>query len=86
MWMNTLPSAYFRRPEELAQELREGGLAHEATLGVLGPAWMVPDVDASWADPAQRERILAIARLTEDEPVLGPRLLALGRKIDDVHQ
>jgi len=86
IWMNTLPIAYFHPPEELAQELREGGLVHEATLAVLGPAWMVPDLDASWADPAQRERILAIARLTEEEPVLGPRLLAVGRKIDDVHE
>jgi hypothetical protein len=41
---------------------------------------MVPDLDASWQDEAQREIILEIARLTEAEPVLGPRLMAVARK------
>jgi ubiquinone/menaquinone biosynthesis C-methylase UbiE len=79
-WMNTFPSAYFHHPDELASEIREGGLEHRATLGVLGPAWMVPDLDGSWQDEAQRELILEIARLTEDEPVLGPRLMGVGTK------
>ncbi len=79
-WLVTFPSAYFHHPDELKAELEYGGLVHERTLGILGPAWMVPDLDASWADPAQREVILEIARLTEDEPVLGPRLMAVARK------
>ena len=29
-------------------EIVDAGLTHEVTLGVLGPAWMVPDLDASW--------------------------------------
>ena len=49
-------------------------------MGILGPAWMVPDLDGSWKDTAQREVILDIARLTENEPVLGPRLMAVARK------
>ena len=52
----------------------------EGTLGILGPAWMVPDLDKSWQDPAQRQVILDIARLTENEPVLGPRLMAVAHK------
>ena len=44
---------------------------------------MVPDLDASWQDEAQREAILEIARLTENEPVLGPRLMAVARKPAD---
>ncbi|NLS78347.1 MAG: class I SAM-dependent methyltransferase [Chloroflexi bacterium] len=79
-WATTFPSAYFHLPAELAGELADGGLAHVATLGILGPAWLVPDLEASWADARQREALLGIARLTEGEPALGPRLLAVGRK------
>ena len=79
-WLSTFPKAFFHLPDELGAEVREGGLIHEATLGILGPAWMVPDLDASWKDKAHREVILEIARMTENEPLLGPRLMAVGRK------
>jgi ubiquinone/menaquinone biosynthesis C-methylase UbiE len=80
-WLNTFQTAFFHLPEELKGEIEEGGLAHEKTLGILGPAWMVPDLDGSWQDETQREVILQIARLTENEAVLGPRLLAVARKL-----
>ena len=76
----TLPNAYFHLPAELQAELQESGFTCDGVLGILGPAWMVPDLDASWQDIARREVILDIARLTENEPVLGPRLMAVGRK------
>jgi SAM-dependent methyltransferase len=79
-WLVTFPNAFFHHPDELKAELEEGGLVHDRTLGILGPAWMVPDLEASWQDAAQRETILEIARLTETEPVLGPRLMAVARK------
>ena len=82
-WLGTFPNAFFHHPDELKAELQAGGLIHENTLGVLGPAWMVPNLDESWQDEAQREVILEIARLTENEPVLGPRLMALARKPAD---
>jgi SAM-dependent methyltransferase len=76
----TFSNAFFHHPDELKAELEDGGLVHERTWGILGPSWMVPDLDASWQDGAQREIILDIARLTEAEPVLGPRLMAVARK------
>jgi hypothetical protein len=79
-WLVTFPNAFFHHPDELKAELEDGGLVHERTLGILGPSWMVPDLDASWRDETQREIILEIARLTEAEPILGPRLLAVARK------
>ena len=75
-----LPNAYFHLPAELESEFRDAGLEHQATLGVLGPAWQVPDLEASWQDEAKRQTLLEIARLTENEPVLGPRLMAVGAK------
>lgn len=79
-WLVTFPQAFFHLPEELKSEIEAAGLVHEATLGVLGPAWMVPDLDCSWQNPAEREVILEMARITENEPVLGPRLMAVARK------
>lgn len=79
-WLITFPNAYFHHPGELQAEVEDGGLVHETTLGIIGPAWMVPDLDASWQDGAQREAILDIVRLTESEPVLGPRLMAVAWK------
>jgi SAM-dependent methyltransferase len=82
-WSGAISNAFFHHPDELKAELLDGGLMHETTLGILGPAWMVPDLDASWQDEAQREVILEIARLAEDEPVLGPRLMGVARKPAD---
>lgn len=78
-WVFTFPHAYFHHPDELQTELVDAGLHHDRTLGILGPAWLVPDLEASWQDETQREVLLDIAR-TENEPVLGPRLLAVAWK------
>jgi ubiquinone/menaquinone biosynthesis C-methylase UbiE len=76
----TFPQAFFHHPDELAAEIRDAGLQPQAILGIIGPSWLVPDLDASWQDPAKRESILAVARMTEREPLLGPRLLGVGLK------
>lgn len=76
----TFPNAFFHHPDELRAEIQKSGLNYETTLGILGPAWMVPDLDKSWQDATEREVILDIARLTENEPVLGPRLMSVARK------
>jgi ubiquinone/menaquinone biosynthesis C-methylase UbiE len=79
-WLFTFPNAFFHHPDELKAEVEEGGLRHAGTLGVIGPAWMVPDLDASWLDEAQRQVLIDISRLTENEPALGPRLMAVAHK------
>jgi ubiquinone/menaquinone biosynthesis C-methylase UbiE len=79
-WTNTFISAYFHKPEELEEEVKEAGLIHEETLGVVGPAWLVPDLDASWADEKKRKTMIEVARMVEQESVLGPRIMIVGRK------
>jgi ubiquinone/menaquinone biosynthesis C-methylase UbiE len=79
-WLNTFTSAYFYHPDELHDELVEAGMIHETTLGVIGPAWLVPDLDESWRDEEKRKRMMAVARMLENESVLGPRLVAVARK------
>ena len=78
--VKTFRRAYFHHPEDLRAEVEDAGMACEALLGVVGPAWLVPDLDSAWVDPARRGRIEEMARLLETEPVLGPRILAVGRK------
>jgi hypothetical protein len=52
-------------------------------LGVEGPAWILPDFDARWADEGLRKDIMDVARALEAAPsALGvsAHLLGVGRK------
>jgi len=83
---NGMPRAFFHRPEELAAELAEAGFASPDVRGVVGPAWLAPDLDAQWSDPARREALLQTVRMTERESLLmglHTHLLAEARKIHD---
>lgn len=82
-WPGLFTTAYFHGPGELAAELQEAGLIHEGTLAVQGPGWMVPDFEEKWANEHQREAILHVVRLLENEAgalAMTPHLLAIGRK------
>jgi ubiquinone/menaquinone biosynthesis C-methylase UbiE len=76
-------TAYFHRPEELAQECSAAGLTHEVTLGVEGPAWLLSDLDARLADD-RRLRVLleAVEALEAESTLLGvsAHLLAVARR------
>jgi ubiquinone/menaquinone biosynthesis C-methylase UbiE len=76
----TLPNAFFHLPQELRAEVEAAGMTCDTVLGVVGPAWLVPEIDNAWENLAKRESMLKMARLLEHEPVLGPRMLAVGRK------
>jgi len=78
-------TAFFHHPEELAAEVLEAGLRHEATLAVEGPAWLLQNFDAHWNDAARpsADGLLKALRALESEPsVLGAsaHLLAVARK------
>src|ERR687894_242448 len=49
-WFTT---AYFHLPEELRGEVKEAGFVVEALVGIEGPAWAVPDLDA-WLEAPRR--------------------------------
>ena len=77
---STFPNAIFLLPEEVKHEIEAVRFNCEKVLGIVGPAWLVPEIDSAWNDPIKRNAILDIARLLENEPILGPRILAVGRK------
>ncbi len=75
-------TAFFHYPDELAAEIREAGLEHEATLAIEGPGWLLQNFDAHWNDADRRERLLGAIRSLEREPsVMGisAHLLAIAR-------
>lgn len=79
-WFTT---AYFHRPEDLAAECEEAGLAHGATLAVEGPAWLLPGLDARLADDGRRAVLLSALADLEAEPALlgaSAHLLVVARR------
>jgi ubiquinone/menaquinone biosynthesis C-methylase UbiE len=77
-WFTT---AYFHRPEELADELAQVGFEVAAVLAVEGPAAFRPALDAWLTEPARRDVLLGAIRRVEAEPsLLGAtsHLLAVG--------
>ncbi len=73
-------TAFFHQPAGLAQELTAAGLQHAVTLGIQGPAWLVPDFEQSWHEAPKREILMQIARLVEREPAHSPHMVAVARK------
>jgi len=60
-------TAYFHRPEDLADEVLGAGLALQGVYGLEGPAWILPDVSERMANPQRRAALLRVARLLEAE-------------------
>jgi ubiquinone/menaquinone biosynthesis C-methylase UbiE len=63
-------TAYFHRPEELAQEVRDAGFADVRTPAVEGPAWSAAGFRQAWNDPPQRQKLLEFLSQVESEPSL----------------
>lgn len=67
-WPLLFMDGWFHAQAEIGAELAESGFDRVRTAAIEGPAWMWRDFDEAWADPARRERILALARLAEADP------------------
>ena len=61
---------YFHRPEELRSEVADTGFVDVELRGVIGPAWIIRNLDEVWDDLVKREAILRIVRLLEKEESL----------------
>ena len=61
---------YFHRPEELRREVADAGFVDVDLRGVIGPAWIIRNLDEVWDDLVKREAILRIVRLLEKEESL----------------
>ena len=76
-------TAYFHRPEELADECAGAGLTPEMTVAVEGPAWLLPDLE-TWLSADSRRAVLlgALERLEAEPALLGvsAHLLTVARR------
>ena len=78
--MKTFREAYFHLPTEFVAELSSAGFECEPCLGVVGPAWQVPDLNEAWTDVRKRDTLLSLARELERECILSPQLFCAARK------
>ena len=77
-------TAYFHRPEELADELREAGFENARILAIEGIAWSGARFRDTWKDPAQREKLMEFLSLIESEPSLlgaSAHIMAVARRV-----
>jgi len=77
--LKTFRTAHFHLPSELLAELASAGFECEPYLGVVGPAWQVPDLNAAWTDARKRETLLSLSRELERECILSPQLFCAAR-------
>jgi SAM-dependent methyltransferase len=74
-------TAFCHRPGELRSEVEDAGLEVADLVSVEGPAFILGDLDARMADPADRSVALEVSRAIERVPELagfGPHLIATG--------
>jgi ubiquinone/menaquinone biosynthesis C-methylase UbiE len=79
-WFTT---AYFHRPDELAEEINSAGLSLVELVGVEGLAGWLPHLEQRWVNDSDRDVILSATRLVESEPALlgiSAHLLAIARQ------
>lgn len=75
--------SYFHLPDELKAEIEAAGFTDTDVRGVIGPGWLVPDLDQVWKDAVKRESIMRVVRMCEkEESIMGlsTHLLSISRK------
>lgn len=75
--------SYFHLPDELKDEIEASGFKDTDIRGVIGPCWLIPNIDDVWTDETKKENILKIVRLLEKENSimgLSTHILSISRK------
>lgn len=75
--------SHFHSADELKAELTEGGFHSHAVHGVVGGAWLAPNIDELWKNPDSREALMKTVRMLDvrdDITGLSTHILAISRK------
>jgi len=75
--------SYFHLPNELKHEIETAGFIDTDIRGVVGPAWLTPDIDRIWVDELSRESLMRIVRLCDkEESIMGlsTHIMSISRK------
>ena len=71
--------SHFHRAEELKEELFQGGFLNTRIHGVVGGAWLAPDLEELWKNEVSREALMRTVRLfDEKEDIIGLSTHILG--------
>lgn len=62
--------AYFHKPDEIRSELTLAGFTDIDLRGVIGPCWMIRNLEEAWKNEIKRESIMRVVRLLEKEESL----------------
>ena len=76
-------TAYFHRPDDLANEIEGTGLTLKGVYGIEGPGWILPDIAERMANRQRREALLRVAQMLETESAVvgtSAHLLAVARR------
>lgn len=77
-------TAYFHRPDEVAEEFTDAGLEFGDLIAIEGMSHWIPDVGALIADEGRRAVLLELLERTEREPAIvgaTSHLLAVARRV-----
>ena len=80
---------YFHKPEELKAEIEDAGFLDVDIRGVIGPCWLIRNLERAWKNEKKRENIMRVVRLLEkEESIMGlsTHFLSISRKQKDDSQ
>lgn len=75
--------AFFHKPSELKEEIEAAGFMDVDLRGIIGPCWLIRNLEEAWMDDAKREAIMRVVRLLEKEESLmglSTHFLSISRK------
>lgn len=71
--------SHFHSAEELKSELSDGGFHSTVVHGVVGCAWLAPNLDELWENPDSREALMKTVRMLDKrEDIIGLSTHILG--------
>jgi hypothetical protein len=76
--------SHFHLPNELKAEIESAGFGDTDLYGVVGPCWMIRNLDEVWKDDMKRESIMRIVKLCEkEESIMGlsGHILSISKKV-----
>ena len=81
--LNGLGTSHLHTTKALKDELTTGGFTNTTVFGVMGGAWLVPNLEEKWKDNHSREALMRTVRILdghEDIIGLSGHILAISKK------
>ena len=82
-WPGILPEAFFHKPDELMEEVKEAGFTNAKLFAVEGMVWFDSKYFESRSDPEKKAAMMDLLKATEEDPGLlafSPHIMISGLK------